>query len=73
MRGRLSRLGGVLGTSWAVLERRKLEKARIHKALNKLWGITGFCLSGPSWGPSGGLFSPFWGLLRPHGAEVSNC
>ena len=73
--GLLGRLGAVLEASWAVLERRKAEKARTPKTWKKQLKINDFRFLGPSWeaswrplGPSWRPLGPSWGHLRRLGA-----
>ena len=73
--GLLGRLGAVLGASWTVLERRKAEKARRQKTLEKQMKINDLGLLGPSreaswsslgvsWGPLGPALEASWAVLR---------
>ena len=73
--GLLGRLGGLLGASWAVLGRRKAEKAQMPKSFKHLRKINDFGLFGPSWRTSWRLLGPSW---RPLGSllgrfEPSEC
>ena len=63
--GLLGRLGVVLGASWAVLERRKGEKARKPKTYKNLREINDFGLLGPSWEGSWGSLGTSWRPLGP--------
>ena len=63
--GLLGRLGVVLGASWAVLERRKGEKARKPKTFNNLTEINDFGFLGPSWEGSWGSLGTSWRPLGP--------
>ena len=73
--GLLGRLGGLLGASWAVLGRRKAEKAQMPKSFKNLRKTNDFGLFGPSWRsswrplglcwrPLKGPLGPSWAILR---------
>ena len=70
--GLSGRLGAVLGASWAVLERRKAEKATWPKTVKNNSKINVFCLLGPSWEASSKPLEASWrpleGLLGRLGA-----
>eukprot|EP00959_Pyramimonas_sp_CCMP1952_P184431 3856615-Pyramimonas_sp.AAC.1 len=59
--GPLGRLGAVFEASGAVLERRKIEKARMPNIFKHFRDICFFCLLGPSWECSWGSLGASWG------------
>ena len=64
--GRLSELSwGLLGASWAVVERREAETAETLKPFKNLREIDDFCLSGPSGDASRSSLGASWGPLWP--------
>ena len=62
--GLLGRLGAVLGGSWAVLERRKAEKAKMPKTSKKPMEINDFGFVGPSLEGSWRSLGASWRSLR---------
>ena len=68
--GLFGRLGAVLGASWAVLERRKAERARSPKTSKKPMKINDFGFLGPSWEASWMPLGPSWRPLGPSGGHL---
>ena len=56
-------LGATVGASWAVLGRRKAEKAQMPKSFKNVRKINDFGLFGPSWRTSWRPLGPSWRLL----------
>ena len=63
--GHLGRLGAVIGASWSVLERRKLEKSRTPKTLKITMKINDLGILEASWEASWSALGASWRPLGP--------